>query len=89
MENLTTVTYPKYYRKDGTAMKVVSPTEVKIIILPPERPVAERYSSTYPTAERLKETLAAMQEISEQDWKSFYFTFCQAVGEERIKSNSN
>lgn len=76
-------TYPRYYRKEGTAMKVVSPTQVKIIILPPERPVAERYSSTYPTAERLKETLTSMQEITEQDWKSFYYTFCQAVEKER------
>jgi hypothetical protein len=79
----TQAEYPKFYRKDGKCVKVASATETRTIILPPESRVAERYSTTYPTADRLLESLAGLEEVTEQTFKEFLFTFYQSVNHER------
>lgn len=75
--------YPKYYRKAGRCVKVISPLESRTIILPPAVPAAERFSDKYPTAERLQEEVKDFQEVTEQTWKEFLFTFYATVSDER------
>lgn len=84
MENTA---YPQYYRRAGKIMKVVDPTHTKIIILPPDAAVAERFTTTYPSEARLKEELAGMEPVEEPTWRSFLATFYSEVTEERMALN--
>ena len=77
--------FPKYFRKDGTCVRVDSPTQLKVIKLPPDTTMAERYSSTYPSKERLNETLSGMEPTTAEIFKNFYFTFLQHVTKERME----
>jgi hypothetical protein len=79
--------FPKYFRKEGRCVKVVSQTETRTVILPPDRSVAERYSSAFPDYERLLESLQGLEEVSEEIFRDFLFTFYQSVNQERQKVN--
>lgn len=81
--------FPVYYRKAGKCIKVVSPTETRTIILPPERIVPERFSTIYPARERLIEELLDYTLTDAITWRSFFFTFAQAVQAEREKANKS
>lgn len=76
-------TFPAYYRKAGKCIKVMGPTQARVIILPPESMVPERFTSSYPSSERLAEEIAGMNASSEQEFKSFLITFYQGVAAER------
>lgn len=79
--------YPKFYRNGGRCIRVDSDTRTWTIILPPEIKVASRYPTTYPSAERLQEDLRDMEEVGEDIFKSFLFTFYQTVASERETMN--
>ena len=79
--------YPKYYRKAGRCVKVISALESRTIILPPAVPAAERFSDRYPTADRLQEDIKDFQEVTEQMWKDFLFTFYATVSDERTEQH--
>ena len=74
--------YPKFYRKEGKCVKVVSDTETRTIILPPDAKVPERYSTAFPSRTRLEETLAGLEEVPAEIFKNFTFTFYQQVHHE-------
>lgn len=78
-------TYPQFYRKAGTCMRVDSPLEAWIITLPPEKKVACRHHAIYPSAERLQEALRTFEPADAGTFKSFLATLYQAVAEERDK----
>lgn len=86
--SLTTPTYPQFYRKAGTCMRVDSPLEAWIITLPPEKKVACRHHAIYPSAERLQEQLRNFEPADAGTFKSFLATLYQAVAEERDKMNN-
>lgn len=90
MNEPTTViqTYPKYYRRAGRCIKVVSEKETRTIILPPDSMYPERFTSRYPTIERMNEELAHCEECDENKFKEFLFTFYQRVEAERQLMNS-
>lgn len=75
--------YPVYYRRAGKIIKVVSPVQARVIILPPDVAVAERFTSTYPSEARLKEELEGMQLVQEPTWRAFLDTFYSDVVDER------
>jgi hypothetical protein len=82
-----TTTYPQYYRRAGKIMKVVSPVQAKVIILPPDAAAAERFTTTYPSEARMKEELSGMELVEEPTWRSFLDTFHSEVIEERLALN--
>lgn len=77
------IAYPKYYRKAGRCVKVVSPVETRTIILPPEASAAERFSSNYPDVDRLLQALKEYQETDLQTWTDFLSTFYTSISDER------
>jgi hypothetical protein len=79
--------FPKYYRRAGKCIKVVSATETRTIILPPESMVPERYTTRYPSKERLEKDLENFEECDEKKFKEFLFSFYQRVADERQLAN--
>lgn len=79
--------FPSYYRKAGRCMKVLSPTEMRTIILPPDSLVAERFTSRYPDLERLTEQLKGSEECTAEKFKEFLTTFYSEVDSERNELN--
>ncbi len=79
--------YPKYFRRSGRCIKVISPTETRTIILPPDSLVPERYTTRYPSKERLAEDLQHCEECDENKFKEFLFSFYQRVADERAIAN--
>lgn len=74
--------YPKYYRKAGKCVKVVNPTETRTIILPPDVRAAERFTTTWPTPERMQAYIQGMDVTTEEEFKSFLFTFYKSIRDE-------
>lgn len=64
-------------------MKVVSATQAKVIILPPDATVPERFTDTYPSPERLQEDLSRMLPANERTFRDFLLTFYDLVIDER------
>lgn len=79
--------YPSYYRNQGRIVKVVSDTETRTIILPPDSTISERFTTRYPNANLLQQDLKNMLESDERKWKEFIFTFYQNIEAERKLAN--
>ncbi|HEY3406445.1 MAG TPA: hypothetical protein VGK59_23820 [Ohtaekwangia sp.] len=86
MTTTAQATYPKYFRKNGKCVKVLSPTETRTIILPPDATAAERFSS-YPAAERLAEDLKTFSEVVPEVWTDFLRGFYSAIADERFEDS--
>lgn len=63
-------------------MKVVSESQAKVIILPPDSTVPERFTDTYPSPERLQEELSTMDPVEEETFRDFLFGFYHGVRKE-------
>jgi hypothetical protein len=79
------MSYPKYYRKNGRCLKVLSPTEALQITLPPDFIVPLR--SQYPYPDRLQEELRGFEEVNADTWESFSYSFYAQVDKERSLKN--
>jgi hypothetical protein len=77
--------YPKYYRKNGRCLKVLSPTEALQITLPPDFIVPLR--SQFPHPERLQEELREFEEVPSDVWDNFNYSFYHQVQKERESKN--
>lgn len=86
---METQTYPQYYQRAARVIKVVSPTEMRTILLPPESLVPERFTSRYPSAARLQEELDLLHAnpSDEHKYQEYLFTFYQKVDAEREALN--
>jgi hypothetical protein len=67
--------YPLYYRKSGRCIKLLSDKQFQIIVLPPDRPDAERFTTTLPDSSRLASYLDGFEQVEEVTWKEFLYTF--------------
>jgi hypothetical protein len=77
--------YPKYYRKNGRCLKVLSEKEALKITLPPDYVVALRTIIT--GADRVQEELHDFEEATATLWEDFSATFrAQILEEKRIKN---
>jgi hypothetical protein len=73
----------KYYRKAGTCRRLVTATCFNFITLPPESVVALRGEQVFQTPALMEEAMKGFEEVTAEEWKSFYFTFLQSVTAER------
>lgn len=76
-------TYPRYYRKADTCVRVDNPTEGWIITLPPDTKVPCRWYTAHNTAEHMQEQLRGFEVVDAQMFKDFLNTFYQGVAAER------
>lgn len=74
--------YPQFYRNKGRCLKVISPTETRTIVLPPDSLVPERFTTNYPSAERLTEALQGFTQVEEITYKDFQVTFYKELSAE-------
>lgn len=77
--------YPRYYRKDGKCIKVISPTEGRIIELAPQVRIPLR--SIITEKDRLDKELEGMTACDSETFKNFLFTFYKQVKEEHASLN--
>jgi hypothetical protein len=77
--------FPYYFRKAGRCIKVISEKETITIVLPNESLMPERYSTTYPSVERLRAHLSHFDQTTEQIFIDFQNTFYAQVSDERMK----
>jgi hypothetical protein len=80
--------YPAYFRKSGKCIKLLSPTRARVIVLPPDADVPERFTSTYPSEKRLLEDIQGFEQVDGDKFKDFLFTFYQGVDKERQALNN-
>lgn len=71
--------YPSYYRNNGRCIKVLTPTVVNLITLPPDAPVPLRDIVTYPSTALLLEELKTYSPSNADTWKGFLFEFYRRV----------
>jgi len=75
--------YPQYFRKAGRCIRVDSPTKSWTIGLPPEFKVPVRSCDNHSSPEHLSHLIKDLDNSTEEEFKSFLFSFYKSVAVER------